>query len=225
MKFPSITLALLMILTTGCAQLPKESVELSATVGRDLSEMRKSHVALVKIYYEGLIKDINQFIDNAYLPYQIQKTLADPMIKQDMLASIETASREDSTGQSQKDAFEKLKFFHLIIHEEVEDYRKLKLAPVQKQYQSVLSDINASYDQIHYANSIVTGHLASVVKVHDTQNEILEKLDLKDLRTKVGANVSTVSEQISELTFKAKEKQGDLEKIVTKFEEVAEKLK
>lgn len=225
MKFSSIAMMLFVVIITGCAQVPKESVELSATVGRDLSEMRKSHVALVKIYYEGLINDINQFIDNVYLPYQIQKTLSDPMLKQDMLASIEAASREDSTGQSQKDAFEKLKFFHLIIHEEVEDYRKLKLAPVQEQYQSVLSGINASYDQIHYANSIVTGHLASVVKVHDSQNEILEKLDLKDLRTTVGSNVSTISEQISELTFKAKEKQDDLEKIVTKFEEVADKIK
>lgn len=223
MKF--IKIAMMLILVTGCAQVPKEAVELSATVGRDLAEMRKSHTELVKIYYEGLINNINQFIDDVYLPYQIQRTLSDEEIKQDMLASIEAASREDATGQSQKDAFQKLKYFHLIIHQEVEDYRKIKLGPVNKQYKSVLNGINESYEQIHYANSIVTGHLAAVVEVHDSQNEILEELDLKDVRTKVGSNVGNISNQIAELTAKAKEKESDLDKIVAKFEEVADAVK
>ncbi len=225
MKFLQIGMISILFLVTGCAQVPKEAVELSATVGRDLSEMRKSHTELVKIYYEGLIKNINQFIDNVYLPYQIQRTLSDEEIKQDMLASIEAASREDATGQSQKDAFQKMKYFHLIIHEEVEDYRKINLAPINEQYKSVLNGINESYEQIHYANSIVTGHLASIVKVHNAQNEILQKLDLKDLRTKVGLNVAKVSDQIADLTFKAKEKESDLEEIVAKFEEVVDAVK
>ncbi len=73
-----------------------------------------------------------------------------------MLTSIETASREDVTGKTQKDAFEKLKDFHLIIHQEVEEYRKIKLAHINEQYKSVINGINESYEQIHYANSIVS---------------------------------------------------------------------
>ncbi|HCG6604308.1 TPA: hypothetical protein NJ227_001631 [Vibrio parahaemolyticus] len=225
MKLLRIAIISILVLATGCAQVPKEAVELSATVGRDLAEMRKSHTELVKIYYEGLIKNVNRFIDDVYLPYQIQNTLSDEVIKQDMLASIEAASREDATGLSQKDAYQKLKDFHLIIHEEVEDYRKLKLAPINEQYKSVLNGINESYEQIHYANSIVTGHLASIVKVHDTQNEILEELDLKNLRTEVGINVANISEKISELTSKAKEKESDLKEVVAKFEEITNIVK
>lgn len=225
MKFLKIATISIVVLVTGCAQVPREAVELSVTVGRDLSEMRRSHTQLVKIYYEGLINNINQFIDNVYLPYQIQRALSDEAIKKDMLASIEAASKEDATGQNQKDAFEKMKYFHLIIHEEVEDYRNIKLAPVKAQYESVLSDINESYEQIHYANSIVTGHLASIVRVHDSQNEILEKIDLKDLRTRVGSNVAKTSDEIAELTSKAKEKESDLAEIVARFEEVADAVK
>jgi len=95
---------------------------------------------------------------------------------------------------------------------------KLKLKPVQDQYSNVLSIINKSYDQIHYANSIVTGHLASVVKVHETQNEILEKLNLKDLRINVGEGISGVSDKIGELVQEAKDGEEDLNKIVSKFE-------
>ncbi|WP_445402030.1 hypothetical protein [Zobellella sp. An-6] len=220
MKLLQVIMVSMLTLVTGCAQVPKEAVELSATVGRDLAEMRKSHTALVKIYYEGLIKNVNQFVDNVYLPYQIQRALSDDAIKKDMLTSIEAASMEDVTGKKQKDAYQKLQYFHLIIHEEVDSYRKTKLSPINEQYKSVLNGINESYEKIHYANSIVTGHLASIVKVHDAQNEILEKLDLKDLRTKVGVDVVNISDEIAGITYEAKENDSDLEEIIAKFEEL-----
>ncbi len=211
---------ILVALLTGCAHVPKEAVELSVTVGRDLSEMKKSHIALVDLYYSELQNDINSFIDNVYLPYQIQRTLADDIWKNEMLSAIESASQADPTGSKQKELFAKIEAFLLIIQEEVESYRKLKLKPVQHQYASVLSDINNAYDQIHYANSIVTGHLASVVKVHNTQNEILEKLDMKDLRVNVGKGFAGISDKISELVQKAKDGEEDLNSIVAKFEDL-----
>jgi hypothetical protein len=99
------------------------------------------------------------------------------------------------------------------------------LQPIQQQYTVLLANINTSYDQIHYANSIVTGHLASVVEVHDTQNEILEKVDLKDYRTKVGVNASTLSSDIADLVIKSKQKNADLEKLITKFEKISKSVK
>ncbi len=78
-------------LVGGCAQVPKESVELSATVGRDLAEIKKSHLALVDIYYEDVIEDINMFVDKVYMPYQVNKTLSDPLFKNELLLAIEQA--------------------------------------------------------------------------------------------------------------------------------------
>ncbi len=225
MRSVKLIVIMFMVLLAGCAQVPKEAVELSATVGRDLSEMRKSHVALVDLYYSELLNDINSFIDNVYLPYQIQRTLADDVWKHEMLSAIESASQPDPTGSKQKESFEKIEAFLLIIQEEVDAYRKIKLKPVQNQYASVLSSINSSYDQIHYANSIVTGHLASVVKVHDTQNEILEKLDLKDLRVNVGKESAGVSDKIGELVQKAKDREEDLNSIVSEFEDLIKPVK
>jgi len=220
MNLTKVLLLTLSVVIVGCAQVPRESVELSATVGRDLAEMRKSHTALIDIYYGKLMSNVNQFIDNVYLPYQIQKTLSDDAIKQEMLSAIESASRIDVTGERQKDAFQKIQFFHLIIHEEVEAYRKIKLKPVKDQYKSVLAGVNNTYEKIHYANSIVTGHLASVLKVHDAQNEILEKLDLKDIRVEVGKEMSEASDKISELLLDAKDGESKLAEIVSKFEDL-----
>lgn len=220
MKIIKLLAILSMVSLLGCAQVPKEAVELSVTVGRDLSEMRKSHVALVNIYYSERIADINTFVDDVYLPYQIQHTLADDFLKQEMLDAIESASKPDDTGTSQKESFKTIETFLLIIQQEVESYRKLKLKPVQDQYATVLASINSSYEQIHYANSIVTGHLASVVKVHDTQDEILETLNLKDLRVDMGQNMAGLSGKIGELVQKAKDGEEDLDSIVSKFDDL-----
>src|SRR5436305_300220 len=69
-----VTLGLL----SGCAQIPKESIQLSATVGRDVAEIERSHRALVRIHYDGLERSINRFVDEVYAPYQIGETLKKP---------------------------------------------------------------------------------------------------------------------------------------------------
>lgn len=208
------------IFLTGCAQVPKESVELSATVGRDLSKLKESHINFVDLYYTNLIDDINSFIDNVYLPYQVQRTLADDFWRNQMLSAIESASRADPSGITQKESFEKIEAFLLIIQEEVEAYRRLKLKPVKDQYAGVLADINASYDQVHYANAIVTGHLASVVKVHNAQNELLDKTDLRELRIDVGKGLGSLSDSIGELVQKAESGEEDLDSVISEFEDL-----
>jgi hypothetical protein len=171
--FKKIYLILIIAMFLGCATVPKESVTLSATVGRDLQEMQRSHLALVDLYFNGLIEDINRFIDDVYLPYQIKMTLSDEFWKEEMLSAIELASLDNSDSEIQKESFQKIQIFIQSIQSEVEYYRNLKLSPIEAQYEEIVHSINTSYEQIHYANSIVTGHLASVVKVHDTQNELL----------------------------------------------------
>lgn len=208
----------------GCAQVPKEAVELSATVGRDIADIKKSHLQLLKIHYDGLINNINVFIDDVYLPYQIQKSLSDDIVLEQLLNSLQAARQSSEGGLAQKQAFLNIKYFHLVIHQEVEDYRNKRLAPVKRQYKDVLEHLNASYDQIHYANSIVTGHLASVVEVHDAQNEILKDSKFEDMRVKVGTELAGVSQDFVELIEQSKEKEADLDKIITEFEDLTTKL-
>ncbi|NOR46386.1 MAG: hypothetical protein GQ534_12445 [Candidatus Delongbacteria bacterium] len=220
MKYLNLMVITLVLVFGSCAYVPKQAVELSATVGRDISEIKKSHIAFINLYYTDLLGDINEFIDNVYLPYQIQKTLENEEIRNEMLSAIESASSYDPTGNTQKESFEKIKIFLQIIQEEVETYRKLKLKPVQEQFSLVLANVDQSYEQVHYANSIVTGHLASVVKVHETQNEILSNLEISNIRIKAAEGISDMSEKIGDLVQKAQKGEGKLDEIISKFEKL-----
>ena len=206
----------LLLLFTGCAQVPKESVELSVTVGRDLAEIHKAHRELVILFYERIENDINDFIDDVYTPYQIQKTLEEHGNL--LLSVIREAGRPDPSGEAQKKLIAFLRVYLEEVRNEVETYRRQKLDPIEKQKSSLLAKIDESYERIHYANSIVTGHLASVVKVHDTQNEILAKLDLADLRVEVGEKVVELSEKLNEFLIKAREGKNKVEKLSTELD-------
>jgi hypothetical protein len=54
-----------------CASTPKQAVQLSVTVGRDVEAVHAAHVALVKRYFDRMEADVNAFVDGTYRPYMI----------------------------------------------------------------------------------------------------------------------------------------------------------
>lgn len=218
-----LTLFIGMLAVISCTYVPKQAIELSATVGRDVSEIRQSHISLADLYFNRLYDDINNFVDNVYLPFQIQKTLSDEFWREEMLQTVKDAAEVDPTGVKQKESYEKLKIFIQVIHDQVEAYRNEMINPVKEQHSQLITNLNDSYDRVHYANSIVTGHLASVVKVHESQNEILEKIDLKDLRLKISSEVSGLSDEVNSLVKKAEKGEEQYDKVIEKVEKLLKK--
>lgn len=212
-----------------CAQVPKQSVELSATVGRDVAEMHRAHRELCVVLYSRMITDINRFVDDVYAPFQIEQTLKE--YQSELSNAIRKASEPDPTGQAQKNAYEFLKIYVEELRNEIESYREEMLAPIRSDRDKFLAKLDTSYQQIHYANSIVTGHLSSIVKVHDTQDELLANVGLEELREESGKKLAEVSGKVAKLVddaSKGNEKIDEatkkLKDLVKKFEELKERF-
>jgi len=179
-----------------CAQVPKESVELSVTVGRDLAEVHRAHRELTIRYFERMKNDINDFIDEIYRPYMIQNTMADFKLLERIQAAVETGD--------ELRAFDIMNLFVSSLSEQIENYRKELLENISKQESEVLLAIDDSYQKIQNANAIVTGHLASIRKVHDAQAELLSRVKLEGLREEVADKTVAFSDKISEIILKAR---------------------
>jgi hypothetical protein len=216
---PKVILLPLLVLLYSCSAVPKESVELSVTVGRDITEMQRAHRELVNLYYNRLSADINRFIDEVYAPFQINKMMDQfgPEICKEI-----NSQNYDQPGKIKQ--YEKLSILVEELRNEIDGYRNFKLKPILAQRDTLLKNIDASYSKIIYANSIVTGHLASVLKINDAQNEILSKLNLGNLRSEIASKTSELSDQIDGLTKKIKTKQGDAEKIIDEFNKLINEI-
>ncbi len=223
MESPARTLAgLSLLFAAACAQVPKESVELSATVGRDLLVLQDAHRATTALLFQRMIDDVDQFVDGTYAPYQIQKTL-----EQDrelaaaggedseftLHKALERASQPGADPVATQEVIDFMQTYVEEIRAEVESYRGKLLAPIEKQRREVMTNLDEAYARVHYANSIVTGHLASVMKVHDAQAAILATVGLESLREKSGAAFTRASRSLSEVLLAARKGEGSLDKV------------
>lgn len=194
-----LSLLFIIALISSCAVVPKESVELSATVGRDVVEVYQAHKELATILFTRMKNDVNTFVDDVYAPYQIGKLLEMDFLDansgefESMTGSIIDAAQNSSDAAKQKQAIGFMKDFVSVVYEEVEEYRKILLAPIEEQELEVMAKIDRSYNQIIYANSIVTGHLSSVRRVHDAQEDILNKFGVENLRAETVEKLSNYS--------------------------------
>jgi chaperonin cofactor prefoldin len=224
-----VAIALLFILL-GCAQVPKESVELSTTVGRDIAEVYRAHRELAIILYTRIKSDINKFIDEVYAPYVIKELLAKDQARFNqgnqlsLFFALNSAVQQPDNKNAQLKALDFMDIFVRKLRARIESYRAELLQPVMDQEKRLLSAIDRSYNQIHYANSIVTGHLASIVKVHDAQEEILQKFGVEGLRKDVGENLAEVSNKVASLVETGKKAEEEIEKTTESAQGKSKKL-
>jgi hypothetical protein len=216
----------LLFFSLSCAQAQKESVELSVTVGRDITQVHQSHHQLAVIIYDRIKKDINKFVDEVYAPYQIHHLLkADQEDfragNQDTLfGALDAAIKKPNKLEIQKTALEAINVFIQLVRDDVESYRRKRLTPILAQEQEVLSAIDRAYHQIHYANSIVTGHLASIVKVHDAQEDVLNQFGLEGLPQEIGQRLASTSNSVAEFVERGKRLNFNAETIEKLTEEL-----
>ena len=208
MRAKFISLGLCVLLFTGCAQVPKESVELSATIGRDIAVTHKAHIQLATLLFKKMKQDVNRFVDGTYAPYQIkkamerQKQLADSDDQKEknksLLLAINAAFKPGASEKLQGTVLKGMGSLVTKIRNDVEQMRAELLNPLIEQEEQVLGSINRAYQQMHYANSIVTGHLSSVVRVYEAQSDLLAEFGVeRDLRKEVGEGIAGVSERIT----------------------------
>jgi len=214
-------------------------VELSATVGRDIAIVHTAHRELAQVLFGRMRQDINRFVDDVYAPYQIRNAFnrqnelarsSDPEDrKKSLLIAINAAFKPDAPQKLQDNVLRGMESLVGKLRADVESMRKELLDPLNAQETEVLGSIDRAYHQLHYANSIVTGHLSSVVKVHETQAELLEAMGIeRDIRREVGNYLAKASDTIGNLVETAEKADVKLEKVeenVQKLKEAVNELK
>jgi hypothetical protein len=233
-----IGLVLFILVFLGCARVPIESVKLSATIGRDLAVTQKAHIQLATLLFERMKQDVNRFVDETYTPYQInnvllrQKELSDSDDpndrKKSLLLAISAAFQPGASEELQSKVLKGMGALIIKIHKDVEKMRSDLLNPLNEQENQVLGSINRAYQQIHYANSIVTGHLSSIVKVHEVQSDLLAEFGVeRDLRKEIGERIASISTKITSLVDDV-EKEGEkfinVESIVNSLKNTIDEL-
>ncbi|GEA20349.1 hypothetical protein [Vibrio harveyi] len=211
-----VFLTVFLVLLSGCTQVPIQSVELSATVGRDIEKMHKAHVQTISILYSRMKADVNEFIDDVYMPYAIKEAIKKDRIRQanGSVSFIDMISKGLSASANTKQQEEAIGAMEILVSQvtrSVERQRKLLLDNLNDQERTLLTSTNRSYLAIHQANSIVTGHLSSVAQVHEVQNELLSEVGIEtDVGNFIATKLAKASDEIADLTNKSQKELDDI---------------
>lgn len=176
------------VVLSGCSSVPGESVELANTVGRDLEEIHRSHLALAELHFNEQIDRADRFIDESYRPAYIAEFAREFRLDERVELIVE---------QDPEKLLPVLTRFVQVANERIEAKRAELVGPIRAQRDNVLAEINSAYRQVQSAQAVVTGHLASIRDVREVQNDMLAEVGLEGLPDRIARNTARVSRGVS----------------------------
>jgi len=178
-KWALLWLPLSLAVVTGCASVPKESVELSYTIGQDLEALHQSYRTLIARYFDSLRQQVNDSVDRVFVPAYIGD-----FINSGRLIENAKAGRTDF-----------IEAWAGIAVETIDKEKATRLEPLNNAERDLLSSVNDAFDKAIRANATVTAHLNSIRKVENVQDEILESMKLKDIRDRINDALAGASQK------------------------------
>ena len=216
------------LMLMSCVSIPNETITLSKTLGKDLKELKKSHVNTINIYYNGIESKTNRFIDEVYGPFIIRYVLEAEFENyenndESIITYLKNASQPDAGKEETDKAIQGMVDFQKKATKLIAQKRKEVLQPIQEEKRKLLKTINQSYDNAISANATLTGYLESVKDVKDAQTEGLSILGVE--REKIDETMLKASDKLDQAIIQGKKIDNTSEKARKKINELLDKIK
>ena len=203
------------LLATGCANIPRESIELSQVMGKQVQSLESVDEATIRIFFKEKRAEARRFMKDEWIPQFANNYLSAPL-ESSMLA--ETCGK-----QKHADCLRAI----LIIskHAEIQiqlHYRKI-LDPLDKTEGTLLAAVQTDYSEVERENDALTALLASANKVQAERQAVLSKLGISEVQ--IDGALAAVSGQVAKATSNAKSLDSNLENFTQKMKALRESLR
>ena len=225
---------LLLLAAGGCVSAPRETLELSEIVDRQIAAMQASHEKFVRLYYDRLRADVEAFMEEKWIPqflsnvvegtgeqsrrfradldtgYKLASTdwdrviqlqgVQDPDVKAALKEAVEWLARRKraTLGMVMID-------FTNAAQEQINRRRRTLMEPIDRQEAEVLDRLRESYADLQRGSTATKAYLASVVKLVEQRDAVLEKIGALDAQRRMVAAAARTSEEAAEALRTARE--------------------
>jgi hypothetical protein len=186
---PQTLIFAFIILLTGCAQIPSQSVDLSQNIGMGIAGDHRAYVGMLNLYFNQKRDMIDQWIEQKYTPLYI--------------ATVRTKLTEKKLDPNSFDEALTTDIVQRITRKRDEMQREL-----EKTRTSLLDRVESNHALLIGANNQLTALLLSAVKVQEADSALAASL--KDA---TGGKIDF--QQMDEKFNEYLEKAGDISKKAT----------
>ncbi len=166
------TLLILVVSLCTCVSVPKESVELSKNLGMSIQETQRTHIALLKSFFDAKRDKVDLFLNEVWIPEFSSQLYNIPAV-QDEWDRI-------CTSGSGKEKQEFVVGMGIKIQEKINEKRAELIAPLDEAEKLLEEELLVHYNDLQVSNTILTNYLASAANVKKTQVEILDALGVNE---------------------------------------------
>ena len=158
------TLMLLAVLT-GCASIPPQTGQLSAQVGKQIAEAKKSHMALIDEWAVQRRERAETFLHYVWTPRFIANFLKKPKVK---------AAFDDKVcvGGGEMDRALVIQNVVEAISKQVEKRRRKMFGAIAKAKRKLKSSVRDHYAQTEAMNTAITANLQSASKGLELEKQV-----------------------------------------------------
>jgi hypothetical protein len=209
------------VAASGCAVVPPESVQLSSTIGKDLVELRKSHLDFIDAYYGRIEAQVSRAVDQIYAPGVISAALRGTTGRV-LLQRLEAGKQG---GDAANDAIAIAGRLLQNIRREVEARREADLKPIRDARAKARSEVDQAYANVMRGNATVTAYLASVAKVREAQDDLFKQVGLEGLPQRTSETLADASTNLDDLLVDAKERDAQLDVLKARLDKILEAIR
>lgn len=203
MKTCPTVLALAAAATLGCASIPSEAPELSATLGQRLTALENANLTLLQRYFDLKRGEIDRFITEVWVP-EFARTL---FSREDVAAEW----RRIVASGNDADRLEFLIGAGPALQQEINRKRIELVAPLDDLERRVRSNLQNEYAQAAAINNTLTSFLMSAADVAENRNRYLEALGVTE--NSVAGVIDGIDSAVASLLAGADEATGYLDKL------------
>lgn len=195
-----ILVVVLLFIAAACAEVPKEVVELSYVMGKNLDAVHQSYRRLIKDRFQDFRRQRLDYLNRRWTPKFIHgwvdKGRLVDVAKGKVIWSTEMRKfvSPDSTRAEQQ-MLATVNFWSRTAIKKIEEKKVSLLKPLDADEKELLTAVDDAFARLHIANATITAHLNSLRKVKEVQAEALEALDLKDFRDKINDMLIAASKE------------------------------
>ena len=201
-KIRQLSLITISLLMMACVSIPPEAPELSAQLGNRIAAIEKSNLTLLHRYFDRKKQDIDDFIQNEWVPEFANQFFAEPAIANVWDQIVASGNKQD-----------RLKFILKTspkLQQKINQKRVELIQPLEILEQRIETKLTADYVQAKAINNSITGFLLSASKVVENRDRYLEMIGVDS--DEITQFIDTTDVIVSDLLKKSQNIEGKVAK-------------
>lgn len=180
------------ILLTGCASIPKASVDMSILLEQRLYDLRQANQSLINSVFDVKEQNVIAYIDNKLFLEYLDRLFKD--------SSIQNTWDEMVASKDYKERLRVIVWLNKNIQKKYKEIKDSLLAPLVEERKHVLKSFNDEFDAVIRMNSAITRNIASVNAIQDSYKNLASKfIDVNKLDSMVFDSLKAVDDKLNSI--------------------------